>query len=94
MSPANINADAADSKDETRFSQREAEEFEVGRAEEEQDPFLTSYNGKGGNSSRKENSMAASWQGTPSIKGSSESMRMALLTFSLVGLQYVFFYWE
>ncbi|KAF2128527.1 sucrose transport protein SUC2 [Dothidotthia symphoricarpi CBS 119687] len=28
------------------------------------------------------------WSGTPSIKGSSESMRMALLTTSLVGLQF------
>ncbi|KAI9680000.1 MAG: hypothetical protein M1817_005015 [Caeruleum heppii] len=33
-------------------------------------------------------SEAASWAGTPSIKGSSESMRMALLTFSLIGLQF------
>lgn len=32
---------------------------------------------------------AASWAGTPSILGSSESIRMALLTVSLVGLQYV-----
>lgn len=32
---------------------------------------------------------AASWAGTPTIRGSSESMRMALLTVSLVGLQYV-----
>ena len=31
----------------------------------------------------------ASWVGTPSIKGSTESVRMALLTFSLIGLQYV-----
>ncbi|KAI4171481.1 MAG: hypothetical protein LQ343_004219 [Gyalolechia ehrenbergii] len=31
---------------------------------------------------------AASWAGAPSIKGSSESVRMALLTFSLVGLQF------
>ncbi len=31
----------------------------------------------------------ASWAGKPSIKGSTESMRMALLTFSLAGLQYV-----
>ena len=31
---------------------------------------------------------AASWAGTPSIKGSTESIRMAFLTFSLVGLQY------
>lgn len=31
--------------------------------------------------------MAASWAGQPSIKGSTESMRMALLTFSLIGLQ-------
>ncbi|KAI9828668.1 MAG: hypothetical protein M1832_001771 [Thelocarpon impressellum] len=31
---------------------------------------------------------AASWAGTPSVKGSSDSMRMALLTFSLVGLQF------
>ncbi|KAL8714777.1 MAG: hypothetical protein Q9220_001290 [cf. Caloplaca sp. 1 TL-2023] len=31
---------------------------------------------------------AASWTGTPSIKGSTESVRMALLTFSLVGLQF------
>jgi solute carrier family 45 protein 1/2/4 len=29
----------------------------------------------------------ASWTGQPSIKGSTESMRMALLTFSLIGLQ-------
>ena len=31
----------------------------------------------------------ARWAGTPSIKGRSESTRMALLTFSLVGLQCV-----
>lgn len=31
----------------------------------------------------------AQWAGTPSIKGSSESMRMALLTASLIGLQCV-----
>ncbi len=31
----------------------------------------------------------ATWSGQPSVKGSSESMRMALLTFSLVGLQLV-----
>lgn len=29
----------------------------------------------------------AQWAGTPSIKGSSESVRMALLTASLIGLQ-------
>lgn len=33
---------------------------------------------------------AARWVGSPSIKGKSESVRMALLTFSLLGLQYVF----
>ncbi|KAJ4303002.1 hypothetical protein N0V90_001893 [Kalmusia sp. IMI 367209] len=32
-------------------------------------------------------SAQAQWSGTPSIKGSSESIRMALLTLSLVGLQ-------
>jgi len=32
----------------------------------------------------------ASWVGQPAIKGSTEPMRMALLTFSLIGLQYVF----
>ena len=31
----------------------------------------------------------ASWMGTPSIKGRTESTRMALLTFSLTGLSYV-----
>ncbi|KAH1284609.1 hypothetical protein KXV52_008280 [Aspergillus fumigatus] len=31
---------------------------------------------------------AARWVGSPSIKGKSESMRMALLTFSLLGLQF------
>jgi hypothetical protein len=31
----------------------------------------------------------ASWSGQPTIKGSTEAMRMALLTFSLAGLQYV-----
>ncbi|KAL8842534.1 MAG: hypothetical protein Q9170_000488 [Blastenia crenularia] len=31
---------------------------------------------------------AASWAGTPAIKGSTEAIRMALLTFSLVGLQF------
>ncbi|KAF7454052.1 MelB Na+ melibiose symporter [Pyrenophora tritici-repentis] len=30
----------------------------------------------------------AQWQGTPSVKGSTESMRMALLTASLVGIQF------
>ena len=30
--------------------------------------------------------MAASWEGQPAIKGSTESMRMALLTFCLTGL--------
>jgi hypothetical protein len=34
-----------------------------------------------------EDDMAASWAGQPSIKGSSETMRMVLLTFSLIGLQ-------
>jgi hypothetical protein len=29
----------------------------------------------------------ASWAGQPAIKGSSETMRMALLTFSLIGVQ-------
>ena len=32
----------------------------------------------------------AQWAGTPHVKGSSESMRMALLTFSIIGLQYVY----
>jgi hypothetical protein len=31
--------------------------------------------------------MVASWAGQPNIKGSTETMRMALLTLSLVGLQ-------
>lgn len=31
----------------------------------------------------------SSWAGQPSIKGSSEAMRMALLTFSVIGVQYV-----
>ncbi|KAG9580716.1 hypothetical protein KCV04_g23243, partial [Aureobasidium melanogenum] len=30
----------------------------------------------------------AQWQGTARVKGSSESMRMLLLTFSLIGLQF------
>ncbi|KAF2452324.1 hypothetical protein BDY21DRAFT_294897 [Lineolata rhizophorae] len=30
----------------------------------------------------------AEWRGTPHIKGSTETMRMALLTFSLIGLQF------
>jgi hypothetical protein len=34
----------------------------------------------------------ASWAGQPSVKGSTESMRMALLTFSLVGIQYVYLF--
>lgn len=29
----------------------------------------------------------ASWSGQPHVKGSSETMRMVLLTFSLIGLQ-------
>ena len=33
----------------------------------------------------------ASWAGQPAIKGSTESMRMALLTLSLVGLQCVYY---
>ena len=31
----------------------------------------------------------ASWKGSPRIKGYSNTQRMAMLTFSLVGLQYV-----
>jgi solute carrier family 45 protein 1/2/4 len=31
----------------------------------------------------------ARWVGTPKVKGSSDAMRMALLTASLIGLQYV-----
>ena len=34
------------------------------------------------------------WQGAPHVKGSSESMRMLLLTFSLIGLQYVYMFKE
>ena len=30
----------------------------------------------------------ASWTGTPAVKGSSEVARMALLTFSMIGIQY------
>lgn len=33
----------------------------------------------------------AQWSGQPSVKGSTEAMRMALLTFSMAGLQYVEF---
>ena len=29
----------------------------------------------------------ARWRGTPAVKGASESVRMALLTASLIGLQ-------
>jgi solute carrier family 45 protein 1/2/4 len=36
----------------------------------------------------------ASWSGQPAIKGSTEQMRMALLTFSLVGLQFVPISWR
>jgi len=31
----------------------------------------------------------AQWAGQPAIQGSTESMRMALLTFSIIGIQYV-----
>jgi hypothetical protein len=34
----------------------------------------------------------ASWAGQPAVKGSTESMRMALLTFSLVGIQLVYLF--
>ena len=34
-------------------------------------------------------SAMAQWAGQPRIKGSSETMRMIMLTFSLVGIQYV-----
>jgi len=45
------------------------------------------YIQRSGQESEIEEKMASSWAGQPSIRGSSESMRMALLTFSLVGLQ-------
>lgn len=32
----------------------------------------------------------AQWSGTPHVKGSSETVRMALLTFSIIGLQSVY----
>jgi hypothetical protein len=34
-------------------------------------------------------SAMAQWAGQPRIKGSSETMRMIMLTFSLIGIQYV-----
>jgi hypothetical protein len=37
---------------------------------------------------RREN--MASWVGQPSVKGSTEGMRMALLTLTAMGLQYIF----
>jgi hypothetical protein len=39
--------------------------------------------------SRTRGESMASWAGQPSIRGSTESMRMALLTVTAVGLQYV-----
>jgi hypothetical protein len=44
----------------------------------------------GGGSMGKGLSAQAQWSGTPSVKGSSEAMKMALLTLSLVGLQYAY----
>lgn len=37
-------------------------------------------------------SRKAEWSGTPSIRGSTEPMRMILLTFSLIGLTYAYTY--
>jgi hypothetical protein len=37
-------------------------------------------------------SAMAQWAGQPRIKGSSETMRMIMLTFSLIGIQYVDFF--
>lgn len=44
-------------------------------------------NDRPGERNREEDEDMASWAGQPSIKGSSESMRMALLTMSLIGIQ-------
>ena len=43
-------------------------------------------------SSRDKTAEMASWAGQPNVKGSTESMRMALLTFSLVGIQLVYLF--
>ncbi len=59
----------------TRPGQEDQIEIET-KAFENEEPWGSVREGK-----------MASWAGQPSIKGSSESMRMALLTFSLVGLQ-------
>ena len=50
-------------------------------ADIEESKFIT------GSTASREN--MASWAGQPSIKGSTESVRMALLTLTAMGLQYV-----
>jgi hypothetical protein len=42
-----------------------------------------------GREDREDSEDMASWVGQPAVKGSTESMRMILLTFSLIGLQCV-----
>jgi solute carrier family 45 protein 1/2/4 len=52
------------------------------RRRREEEPTIVSHG-------RREEEMA-SFVGQPSIKGSTETTRMALLTFAAVGLQYVY----
>jgi solute carrier family 45 protein 1/2/4 len=56
----------------------ESEEDEIEKYKEDQRRVLDSGGGLAD---------MASWAGQSAIKGSSESMRMALLTFSIIGIQ-------
>lgn len=65
------------------------------RAADGNDNFILSTprrrSGSRGRTGYRELREMAQWSGQPSIKGSTEAMRMALLTFSMAGLQYVEF---
>lgn len=82
----------------TRIEDKEAEHeanrirsIELRDHEEDEHYDPASHEGRGNidrENIQEEEADMASWVGQPAIKGSSESMRMALLTLSLIGLQF------
>ncbi len=83
----NVDNDAADLSTPLRLAETSQQPQQVanpiiGAREQEAEGEAVKVRGEG-------EEVMASWAGQPSIKGSSESMRMALLTVSLIGLQFV-----
>lgn len=77
-------ADIADAEETTHLNQGQERSFSAEETHHEEGEVKAEE--ENAQIERDDDDMAL-WAGQPSIKGSTESIRMALLTFSLIGLQ-------